>query len=142
MAARVSRLVGVFIAGFSLLACGDEVGNEDGQASTFVKECVAAQQDSAERLGIPPPSVSQLLADCEAQEKLGLPITIAEPGDSLACQADRKTLQVAIETFYANGGAAPVTEAMLVVNGLLRTEFEDFDIVGADVVAVPGGACA
>ena len=69
---------------------------------------------------------------------------IADKGQDSACDADQKVLETAVETYYANGGAAPATEAGLVSAGLLRSESSTFDI-GADGIAVTAvalGKCA
>ena len=70
---------------------------------------------------------------------------IADKGQESACAADQKVLEVAVETYYANGGApGSATEAGLVSAGLLRGESSTFN-VGSDGIAVtatPGGDCA
>lgn len=69
---------------------------------------------------------------------------IADKGQDSACDADQKVLEVAVETYYANGGApGTATEAGLVSAGLLRGQSSTFD-VGSDGIAVtatPGGKC-
>jgi hypothetical protein len=70
---------------------------------------------------------------------------IADKGQDSACAADQKVLEVAVETYYANGGAAgSATEAGLVTAQLLRGPSSTYDIAanGIDVVATTGGACA
>ena len=69
---------------------------------------------------------------------------IADKGQTSACAADSKTLEVAIETYYANGGApGTATEAALVSAGLLRGESSTYDIAagGINVVPTAGGKC-
>ncbi|MDO9175516.1 MAG: prepilin-type N-terminal cleavage/methylation domain-containing protein [Actinomycetota bacterium] len=70
---------------------------------------------------------------------------IADKGQDSACAADAKVLEVAVETYYANGGAAgTATEALLVSGELLRGESSTYDIGsdGISVTATAGGACA
>lgn len=59
------------------------------------------------------------------------------------CDTLRRTMEVAIEAFLAQTGELPATETDLVTSGMLRAEFDEFDL-GDDgtVVAVPGGRCA
>jgi hypothetical protein len=100
-------------------------------------------------------------ADGEAAEHLGAAIDVvddtsattsatgdsvsSDPGivdqvDGFACAADRKTLEVAVETYYAMNGEAPVDQQQLVDAGFLRTPSTMFDI-GADgevVARTPG----
>ena len=69
---------------------------------------------------------------------------IADKGQKSACDADQKVLEVAVETYYANGGApGSATESGLVSAGLLRGESTTFDIGGNGiaVTATPGGKC-
>jgi len=69
---------------------------------------------------------------------------IADKGQESACAADQKVLEVAVETYYANGGApGSATEAGLVSDGLLRGQSSTFnvDTDGIGVSAVNPGAC-
>jgi len=69
---------------------------------------------------------------------------IADKGQKSACDADSKTLEVAVETYYANGGApGSATEAGLVTAGLLRSESSTYDVGtdGVSVTATTGGDC-
>jgi len=133
MAAKITRLMCVLVAGITVGACG----NGDGQASQAVKECVARKQDVDRFLGGPATPVADLLADCEAEAKLGP--TNEGPG----CHSDRMVLEVAIESYLANGGALPATQAGLVQNNLLREALPDFDIgPNSEVVPTPDGPCA
>lgn len=75
---------------------------------------------------------------------------IADKGQESACDADEKVLEVAVETYYANGGApGTATEALLVSEGLMRGESDSFNIdadgIGvspqAPVADVYDGAC-
>ena len=70
---------------------------------------------------------------------------IADKGQTSACAADQKVLEVAVETFYANGGAAgSATEAGLVTAQLIRSASSTYDIGGdgISVSATAGGKCA
>ncbi|MEQ1698552.1 MAG: prepilin-type N-terminal cleavage/methylation domain-containing protein [Ilumatobacteraceae bacterium] len=69
---------------------------------------------------------------------------IADKGQDSACAADQKVLEIAVETFYANGGTAgSATEQGLVDAELLRGLSGTYDVVnGVDVVATAGGDCA
>ena len=53
---------------------------------------------------------------------------IADKGKSAACDSDKKVLEVAVETFYANGGVAPVTEQDLVDAELIRDVSKTYNI--------------
>jgi len=60
---------------------------------------------------------------------------ITDQGKASACKADQKTLQVALESYYAqNGSVTFPTEAQLVSAQLLRGESANFDIDGAGLV--------
>jgi prepilin-type N-terminal cleavage/methylation domain-containing protein len=70
---------------------------------------------------------------------------IADKGQDSACAADQKVLEVAVETYYANGGEpGTASEAALVTAGLLRGQSSTFDVGtdGVSVTATAGGACA
>ncbi|MBP7891087.1 MAG: prepilin-type N-terminal cleavage/methylation domain-containing protein [Ilumatobacteraceae bacterium] len=61
---------------------------------------------------------------------------IADKGKSAACDSDKKVLEVAVETFYANGGAAgTATELLLVEAELIRDVSKTYNI-GGDGIAV------
>lgn len=66
-----------------------------------------------------------------------------DDGKATACAADQKVLEIALETYYANGGApGTATVQALVSAGLLRAESTTFTIVnGSDVVPIAGGGC-
>lgn len=70
---------------------------------------------------------------------------IADKGQDSACAADQKVLEVAVETYYANGGAAgSATEDALVTAELIRGVSGTYNISadGIGVVADPLGDCA
>lgn len=63
---------------------------------------------------------------------------IADKGKTAACDSDKKVLEVAIETYYANGGTFATgddLEAQLVTDELLRAESKTFNI-DADGIGV------
>lgn len=66
---------------------------------------------------------------------------ITDQGQTSACNADQKTLQVAVEAYYAqNGNAAGDTmvEADLVTEGLLVSSSTNYDVaLGGTVVLAP-----
>lgn len=59
---------------------------------------------------------------------------IADKGKSAACDSDKKVLEVAVETFYANGGAAG-TATEPVEAELIRDVSKTYNI-GGDGIAV------
>lgn len=70
-------------------------------------------------------------------------IEAAEQASGLACDADRRTLEVAVEAYTMMKGGAPVNEAVLVTDQFLREESALFDIAAdGSVVAAAGSACA
>lgn len=67
----------------------------------------------------------------------------AESASTTDCDTLRRTMEVAIEAFLAQTGELPTTETDLVTSGMLRAEFDEFDLADdGTVVAVPGGRCA
>jgi general secretion pathway protein G len=65
---------------------------------------------------------------------------ITDKGKTSACTADQKTLQVALESYYAqNGNTVIPTEAQLVTAGLIRTESQYLTIDSLGKVAVDAG---
>lgn len=66
--------------------------------------------------------------------------TEQDPTD--ACEAGRKTLEVAREAYLAMiGEGTEPTEADLVAAGLLREELDDWDLAGGVPVPQPGSPC-
>ena len=67
---------------------------------------------------------------------------ITEKGQESACEADEQTLQVALESWYAQDttGDTP-TEQRLVDDELLVDLSGSHDISGGQVIATPGGDC-
>ena len=61
---------------------------------------------------------------------------ITDQGQTSACNADKKTLQTAVEAYYAqNGTTTDVTEANLVSSGLLVEASGNIDIVDGSAPA-------
>lgn len=62
---------------------------------------------------------------------------ITDQGQASACSADQKTLETAVEAWYAqNGTTADPTEAGLVTDGFLRSQSTTFNIgAGGTVTA-------
>jgi general secretion pathway protein G len=66
---------------------------------------------------------------------------ITDQGQESACAADAKTVEVALEAYYAQYGSSAVpTQANLVASGLLRSESSNAAISGTAVVGA--GDCA
>ncbi len=68
---------------------------------------------------------------------------ITDQGQTSACAADKKTLEVAVEAWYAqNGTLTTITEAAL-VPGLLRAQSTTYDVTSTGgVVAAPNNPAA
>lgn len=68
---------------------------------------------------------------------------ITDKGQKSACDADKKVLEVAVETFYANGGTGIATEDGLVLANLLRAPSDSFDIAADGIAVTPAdpGPC-
>jgi prepilin-type N-terminal cleavage/methylation domain-containing protein len=61
---------------------------------------------------------------------------ITDQGQDSACAADKKTLEVALEAYYAQYGSTAVpSETQLVASGLLRSTTDNSAISGTQVVA-------
>jgi general secretion pathway protein G len=65
---------------------------------------------------------------------------ITEKGQTSACSADRKTLEVAVEAYFAQNNAYPTDANALVTAGLLRTAPSTHTVSGSTITAV--GDCA
>lgn len=55
---------------------------------------------------------------------------ITDKGKESACKSDYNALATAVETFNAQNGTYPTTEAQLVSGGFLRTTSTNYTIVG------------
>jgi general secretion pathway protein G len=69
---------------------------------------------------------------------------ITDRGQDSACAADLKTVEVAVEAWYAqNGTTSDPTEADLVSGGFMRAESDLHDVgAGGTVTPTAGGDCA
>lgn len=67
---------------------------------------------------------------------------ITDRGQQSACAADRKTLEVAVEAFYAQNATYPADQAALVSGGFLNSESTRYTVAGDSISPVPGGPCA
>jgi|JI10StandDraft_1071094.scaffolds.fasta_scaffold1074686_1 hypothetical protein len=82
-------------------------------------------------------------ADRRAEPAVEADVTTATTTESPGCLDDRRMLEVAVETYFANGGAIPATETALVQSSLLREESPGFDLgPNSEVVPTAGGPCA
>ena len=66
---------------------------------------------------------------------------ITDESQQNSCDTDQRTMEVAIEAYFAENGGTTVTEADLVTAELIREQSTNTDISGTDVVAQPGGDC-
>jgi general secretion pathway protein G len=70
---------------------------------------------------------------------------VTDRGQESACEADRQTLEVAVEAYFAQYGTAAgsPSEANLVTAGFLRSESDLYNVgAGGAVTPVAGGDCA
>ncbi len=62
---------------------------------------------------------------------------ITDRGSASACAADKKTVEVAVEAFYAQNNAYPASGAALVTGGFLRTASAKYTVgAGGAITAV------
>ena len=59
---------------------------------------------------------------------------ITDQGKKSTCDSDKKTLEVAVEAYYAKWNVDP-TEAQLVTAGFIKSESPNYDVSGSSVVA-------
>ena len=58
------------------------------------------------------------------------------------CDIERTTLATAVDAYVAITGAAPMSEADLVTEGILRTEVQAYDVdASGAIVPAPGSTC-
>jgi hypothetical protein len=101
----------------------------------------------AARRGVLVLSVALLALAACGSETPG-PAVMVEPGITalqqarpLTCDADRKTLETAIEAYTLMNGAPPASEAAL-VGTMLRSAITTFDVApDGSVVVAPGSLC-
>ena len=69
---------------------------------------------------------------------------ITDQGQQSACDADRQTLQIALEAYYAQEGNAlgdVATETELIAAELLASDSGNYNVTGGAVVVDPAGDC-
>ena len=66
---------------------------------------------------------------------------ITDDSQQNSCDTDKRTMEVAIEAYFAQNGGNTVSEAALVTEQLIREASDNTDISGTDVIAQPGGDC-
>jgi hypothetical protein len=67
-------------------------------------------------------------------------VTAIAASETLACSADARTLQAAIDTYTLLNGGPPASEAELVPDQL-RSESPHYDVVDGEIVPAPGSPC-
>lgn len=67
---------------------------------------------------------------------------ITERGQTSACSADRKTLEVAVEAYFAQNNAYPADADALVTAGFLRSAPSTYTVSGSSISAASGGGCS
>ena len=67
---------------------------------------------------------------------------ITDNSQENSCDTDYRTMEVAVEAYFAQYGGSAVTEANLVSSGLLRAESDNSTVTGSGTVsAQPGSEC-
>jgi prepilin-type N-terminal cleavage/methylation domain-containing protein len=70
---------------------------------------------------------------------------ITDQGKTSACEADQKTMETAVEAYFAQNGSSTITapaETTLVTAGFLRSESAKFDVSSSGALtAVTGSGC-
>ncbi len=68
---------------------------------------------------------------------------ITDQGKTSACEADQKTLETAVEAYFAQNGSStiPGGEATLVSGGFLRSESAKFNVDSGGVLTAVDAAC-
>ncbi len=64
---------------------------------------------------------------------------ITDQGKKSTCDSDKKTLEVAVEAYYAKYNVDPASEADL-IPGFVKSNSPNYDVSGSSVVAVSGNA--
>jgi prepilin-type N-terminal cleavage/methylation domain-containing protein len=67
---------------------------------------------------------------------------ITDRGGDSACKADRATLEVAVEAYYAQNGSYPTDEALLVSSGFLRDESDLYTAAGSGITVQNATQCS
>lgn len=58
-----------------------------------------------------------------------------------ACDTDQRTMEVAVEAYFAQYGGTQVTEANLVTAGLIRAESSNVSVTNSGTVGFEGTIC-
>jgi general secretion pathway protein G len=58
-----------------------------------------------------------------------------------SCDTDVRTMEVAVEAYFAQNGGTTVSEAALVTEGLIRSESDNVDVSGSGTVSYAGTIC-
>jgi general secretion pathway protein G len=67
---------------------------------------------------------------------------ITDDGQKNACETDERTMEVAVEAYFAKYGGTAVSEQDLVDSGLIRDLSDNADVTGTGgVTATAGGDC-
>lgn len=66
---------------------------------------------------------------------------ITDDGRENACDTDMRTMEVAVEAYFAQEGGATVSEAALVSAGLVRDLSENVAVAGDGTVTFEGTTC-
>ncbi len=69
---------------------------------------------------------------------------ITDQGKTSACEADQKTLETAVEAYFAQNGSSTITapaETTLVSQGFLRSESGKFDVTTSGALTAVDAAC-
>lgn len=59
-----------------------------------------------------------------------------------ACATDQRTMEVAVEAYFAQEGGTTVSEAQLVTSGLVRAESSNVAVASDGSVSFEGSICA
>jgi prepilin-type N-terminal cleavage/methylation domain-containing protein len=70
---------------------------------------------------------------------------ITDQGKTSACEADQKTLETAVEAYFAQNGSSTITggdaEATLVSQGFLRSASSKFNVSASGALTAVDAAC-
>lgn len=111
--------------------CASSTGPDSGAASANVGDDVVAVGAA------PPPSGGGLTEAVETAA--GAP----SEADTIACSSDRRTLELAVETFALLEGAPPAGQDELVDAQLIAERSSRYDVTATGaVVPAPGSPCA
>lgn len=138
---------------------GDEFVDDTGglECATEVARILVALTAFEEREGREPVDLDELAGDLEAPLELWAFDADADaivPADGsgcidwnqvepeVACETQRRTLEVAIEVYESMQGVLPLDQDALLDEELIRERASDFEIVDGAVAALPGTECS